>query len=146
MARSRTALPRPRRGRTTGSWRSAPKHLYDASKHSFESSHHVFQGAFPDGFPWEVLDVFSGPPKVAFTWRHWGTFTGSYEGQRGKGEVIELYGFTVATVDAGSSDPDAGSVLQTRGVPEGTEGHPGSRGAEGREGSRRIGMSDSHYA
>jgi hypothetical protein len=38
------------------------------------SSHDAFHDAFA-AFPWEVLDVFSGPPKVAFTWRHWAEFT-----------------------------------------------------------------------
>eukprot|EP00057_Strongylocentrotus_purpuratus_P000867 XP_001185320.1 PREDICTED: pathogen-related protein-like [Strongylocentrotus purpuratus] len=75
------------------------KDLYNASTHTFETSHKVFRGAFEDGFPWEVLEVFSGPPKVAFTWRHWGTFTGTYEEQKGSGEVIEMYGFLIATVN-----------------------------------------------
>lgn len=75
------------------------KDLYNASAHTFETSHKVFRGAFEDGFPWEVLEVFSGPPKVAFTWRHWGTFTGTYEEQKGSGEVIEMYGFLIATVN-----------------------------------------------
>ena len=74
------------------------KDLYDAQRHSFESSHRTFRGAFADGFPWELLEVLSGPPKVAFTWRHWGVFSGEYNGRKGQNERIELYGFTVATV------------------------------------------------
>merc|ERR1712174_107061 len=50
-------------------------------------------------FPWEVLDVYSGPPKVAFTWGHWGTFTGTYESNQGKGEMVELFGFGTAVVN-----------------------------------------------
>jgi hypothetical protein len=77
---------------------NASKNLYDAQTHTFESSHKLFRGTFTDGFAWEVLEVFSGPPKVAFTWRHWGSFKGEFKGRKGKGENIELYGFTVATL------------------------------------------------
>merc|ERR1712226_1612358 len=47
------------------------KELYDSSKETFGSSHDIFRGTFKDGFPWEVLQVFSAPPKVVFSWRHW---------------------------------------------------------------------------
>ena len=77
---------------------SMPKELYDSSSHTFESSHELFRKAFVGGFPWEVLEVFSKPPKIAFVWRHWGTFNGEYKGRKGTGEVIELYGFTIGTV------------------------------------------------
>ena len=33
-------------------------------------------GGSKAAFPWELLEVFSGPPKVAFTWRHWGELLG----------------------------------------------------------------------
>lgn len=36
---------------------------------------------------------------MAFTWRHWGEFTGTYEGNKGHGELVEMFGFGVATVD-----------------------------------------------
>ena len=42
----------------------------------------MFHGSFA-AFPWEVLEVFTGPPVVAFTWRHWGHFTGEYKGNKG---------------------------------------------------------------
>lgn len=74
------------------------KELYDAQAHTFESSHKLFRGTFVNGFPWEVLEVFSGPPKVAFTWRHWGVFNGEYNGRKGQNEIIELYGFTIVTL------------------------------------------------
>ena len=35
----------------------------------------------------------------SFSWRHWGHFTGSYQGQQGFGELVEMYGFAVAEVD-----------------------------------------------
>ena len=78
---------------------NAPKDLYDVQAHTVESSLRVFRGAFVDGFAWEVLEVFSGLPKVAFTWRHWGPFSGEFNGRKGQGENIELYGFTIATLN-----------------------------------------------
>eukprot|EP00438_Fugacium_kawagutii_P001118 Skav218109 [mRNA] locus=scaffold759:178143:178955:- [translate_table: standard] len=75
-----------------------PAQLYDSASISWEESHEKFHDAFA-AFPWELLEVFSGPPSVAFTWRHWGEFTGSYEGHRGQGELLEMFGFGVATVD-----------------------------------------------
>ena len=76
------------------------KDLYDAENETFESSHKLFRGAFSGGFPWEVLEVYSGPPKVAFSWHHWGAFSGEYKGVKGDGQKIELYGFTIATVNS----------------------------------------------
>jgi len=72
--------------------------VYDAQNISWEQSHDKFHEAFA-AFPWEVLEVFSGPPKVAFTWRHWGTFTGQYEGNKGQGELVEMFGFGTAVVN-----------------------------------------------
>ena len=65
----------------------------------FEKSHDLFRNALVNGFPWEVLKVFSGPPHVMFTWRHWGEFTGQYRGHQGNGELIELYGMLRVTVN-----------------------------------------------
>jgi len=47
----------------------------------------------------QVLEVFSGPPTVAFSWRHWANYTGTNEGHQGQGELVELFGFGVATVN-----------------------------------------------
>ncbi|WP_018640114.1 hypothetical protein [Parafrankia elaeagni] len=69
---------------------------YSAAEESFESSHQVFHQAFPGGFFWEVLEVYSPPPVITFKWRHWGTFSGPYKGTEPTGERIELYGVTVA--------------------------------------------------
>ena len=79
---------------------SCDKSLYDSEKETFESSHQKFGQAFLGGFPWEVLKVFSGPPKVAFSWRHWATFEGSYEGREGDEKTYELYGFAVVALNA----------------------------------------------
>ena len=72
--------------------------LWDKSKITWEESHEKFHAAFA-AFPWEVLEVFSGPPTVAFSWRHWANFTGTYDGNAGKGELVEMFGFGTATVN-----------------------------------------------
>lgn len=71
------------------------KALYNAENETFESSHSLFHTAFPGGFPWELLEVFSGPPCVTFTWRHWAFFDGSFDGQEGDNKSYELFGFGV---------------------------------------------------
>lgn len=77
---------------------ACPADLWDSENITWEGSHDAFHNAFA-AFPWEVLDVYSGPPKVAFTWRHWGTFTGTYEGNQGNGEMVEMFGFGTAVVN-----------------------------------------------
>ncbi|MEX5711647.1 MULTISPECIES: SnoaL-like polyketide cyclase [Parafrankia] len=69
---------------------------YSAAAETFESSHETFHRAFPGGFFWEVLEVYSPPPVIAFKWRHWGTFDGPYQGHQPTGERMELFGVTVA--------------------------------------------------
>ena len=75
------------------------KHLYDSGKETFSSSHERFRGAFPSGFPWEVLEVTQGPPVVEFTWRHWAEFSGEYQGRKGGGETVEIVGSARVTLD-----------------------------------------------
>ncbi len=70
---------------------------WDSTKETFESSHGKFRYAFPEGFPFEVLQVFSGPPKVSFSWRHWAVFSGEFDGNQGTGETINMTGFGVVT-------------------------------------------------
>eukprot|EP00985_Skeletonema_marinoi_P009370 scaffold4368_cov139-Skeletonema_marinoi.AAC.1 len=72
---------------------------WDSTKETFESSHGKFRYAFPEGFPFEVLQVFSGPPNVSFTWRHWAVFSGEFEGNQGTGETINMTGFGVVTLN-----------------------------------------------
>ena len=64
-----------------------------------EESNSLFSDAFKGGFGWEVLKVLRGPPRVTFTWRHWGKFDGEFRGREGTGETFEMYGMNVATVD-----------------------------------------------
>ncbi len=74
---------------------ACPAHLYDAKSETFESSEKKFKSTFLDGFPWEVLEVFSGPPKISVLWRHWATFNGKYQDRQGQGEKIEMRGVTI---------------------------------------------------
>jgi predicted ester cyclase len=71
---------------------------YNPKQETFESSGELFHSAFPDGFLWELSEIISGPPKVAFKWRHWGTFKGSYKEYAPTGETIEIWGVTIAEV------------------------------------------------
>ncbi|OHV41340.1 MULTISPECIES: ester cyclase [Pseudofrankia] len=71
---------------------------YSAGDETFESSHDIFHEAFPGGFFWEVLEVYSAPPTITFKWRHWGTFSGPYKGVQPTGDRIEMFGVTVARV------------------------------------------------
>ncbi|MGI8503516.1 MAG: SnoaL-like polyketide cyclase [Hassallia sp.] len=71
---------------------------YKASEEDFESSARIFHTTFPEGFPWEVLEVFSGPPNVTFKWRHWGHFNGSYKDFASTGETVEVIGMSIARV------------------------------------------------
>lgn len=72
---------------------------YKASKETFESSHDVFKTTFPKGFAWEVLEVYSSPPTVAFKWRHWGVMEGPFKGHAPTNDVIESIGTCIAKVD-----------------------------------------------
>ncbi|CAM6103755.1 unnamed protein product [Calypogeia fissa] len=72
---------------------------YKSSLETFDSSHEIFRSVFPDGFAWEVLAVYSGPPVVAFKYRHWGVVKGSFKGHEPTGKMAESVGVCVATVD-----------------------------------------------
>ncbi|GET36885.1 SnoaL-like polyketide cyclase [Microseira wollei] len=71
---------------------------YNPKEEDFESSYSLFVNALPQGFVWEVIEVFSGPPNVTFKWRHWGNFTGKYKEYEPTGETIEIVGMSVARV------------------------------------------------
>ncbi|KAJ8616522.1 hypothetical protein MRB53_035894 [Persea americana] len=72
---------------------------YKVDEESFESSHEVFRTAFPRGFAWEVLEVYSGPPVIAFKYRHWGIMEGPFKGHAPTGEKAEFTGIAVLKVD-----------------------------------------------
>ncbi|KAI9186315.1 hypothetical protein LWI28_016132 [Acer negundo] len=72
---------------------------YKAEEETFTSSHDAFRSAFPRGFAWEVLSVYSGPPVIAYKFRHWGFFEGPFKGHAPTGEMVEFYGFGTLKVD-----------------------------------------------
>ncbi|KAG0066379.1 hypothetical protein BGZ90_001428 [Linnemannia elongata] len=79
---------------------------YYSSKNSgFEESHLTFKQSLRGGFAWECLKVYSGPPVVAFKWRHWGKFTGklrcpvSDTEKLVTNETVEIFGVTIAHVN-----------------------------------------------
>ncbi|KAF2465983.1 uncharacterized protein BDR25DRAFT_306448 [Lindgomyces ingoldianus] len=85
----------------------SPNEYYSPEYSDFASSHKTFKRMMPT-FAWEVLEVYSGPPQVAFRWRHWGVMKNDYVGFNNKGEkvtakahggVIDIQGVTVATVN-----------------------------------------------
>jgi len=74
------------------------------SKVSFEDSNKNFGSTFPEGFAWEVLEVYSGPPTVTFKWRHFGKMSGTFTDKKGKehkgnGEMLNLIGMCIAKVN-----------------------------------------------
>ncbi|KAG1367761.1 hypothetical protein COCNU_14G002290 [Cocos nucifera] len=79
---------------------SLPEELqyYKAGSETFESSHELFRRTFPRGFAWEVVDVYSGPPVIAFKYRHWGYMEGPYKGHAPTGEKVEFYGMAILKV------------------------------------------------
>eukprot|EP00929_Paragymnodinium_shiwhaense_P072458 TRINITY_DN3677_c0_g1_i11.p2 TRINITY_DN3677_c0_g1~~TRINITY_DN3677_c0_g1_i11.p2 ORF type:complete len:258 (-),score=58.61 TRINITY_DN3677_c0_g1_i11:85-858(-) len=79
--------------------------VFYASQNTFASTNKIFSEVFPEGFAWEVLEVFQGPPKVTFKWRHFGKFTGKWVAPdgteyKGTGEMLNLEGICVAAVDS----------------------------------------------
>ncbi|WP_414752113.1 ester cyclase [Anabaena sp. CCY 9910] len=71
---------------------------YKATEENFETSTGLFHTAFPNGFLWEVLEVYSGPPEIVFKWRHWGEFKGEFKGYAPTNETIEVIGTSVVRV------------------------------------------------
>ncbi|KAK3829595.1 MAG: hypothetical protein JOS17DRAFT_221632 [Linnemannia elongata] len=82
---------------------------YYSSKNSgFEESHLTFKQSLRGGFAWECLKVYSGPPVVAFKWRHWGKFSGKLRCPVSDteklvadptNETVEIFGVTIAHVN-----------------------------------------------
>lgn len=79
---------------------SLPEDLkpYKADEETFESSHEAFKSAFPRGFAWEVIKVYSGPPEIAFKFRHWGFFEGPFKGHAPTGKMAQFYGLGTVKV------------------------------------------------
>ena len=56
-----------------------PNEYYSPEHSDFASSHKTFKRMMPT-FAWEVIEVYSGPPRVSFKWRHWGVMKNDYVG------------------------------------------------------------------
>ncbi|KAF5176827.1 Pathogen-related protein [Thalictrum thalictroides] len=80
---------------------SLPEELraYDPSKYTLEEAQNTFLNAFPRGFAVEILEVYSGPPKVAYKFRHFSTFDGPFQGHAPTHELVQLIGISIFTVD-----------------------------------------------
>jgi hypothetical protein len=77
---------------------------YSGGSQSFEQSNKTFSATFPEGFAFECLEVFSGPPNVLFKWRHFGPYSGTFTDKNGKqykgnGEMFNLIGMCLAKVN-----------------------------------------------
>jgi len=81
---------------------------YDSTLISFEDSHLAFKRSLGEGFAWEVLEVYSGPPNVTFTWRHFGKMTDYFccPGLSGlsykvdpTNKMVKIYGMCKATIN-----------------------------------------------
>ncbi|EKC98941.1 hypothetical protein A1Q2_06695 [Trichosporon asahii var. asahii CBS 8904] len=81
--------------------------FYSPEHNDFTDSHKVFKRMMPV-FAWEVLEVYSGPPTVAFRWRHWGEMKNDYVGMnrngqrvrvKAHGETLSIEGMLVAKVN-----------------------------------------------
>uniref|UniRef100_A0A7N0VGB9 Pathogen-related protein n=1 Tax=Kalanchoe fedtschenkoi TaxID=63787 RepID=A0A7N0VGB9_KALFE len=72
---------------------------YNPDVENYESSHVAFTTAFPRGFAVEVIQVYSGPPKIAYKFRHWGIMEGPFTGHAPTGEMVQFYGIGIFEVD-----------------------------------------------
>ncbi|KAL1533517.1 pathogen-related protein-like [Salvia divinorum] len=69
--------------------------VYDPEQETNESSLAAFRQVFPRGFALEVVQVYSGPPVIAYKYRHWGYMEGSYKDLPPTGELIEVFGIAI---------------------------------------------------
>ncbi|CAO2174200.1 unnamed protein product [Urochloa humidicola] len=77
-----------------------PEHrIYDPDQETPDTAMDTFLTAFPRGFAIEVLEVYSGPPKIAFKFRHWGYMEGPFKGHPPHGQRIDFFGVCIFHVD-----------------------------------------------
>lgn len=82
-----------------------PEHrIFDPDQETLDSAMATFLTAFPRGFAIEVLDVYSGPPKIAFKFRHWGYMEGPFKGHPPHGQRVEFIGVCIFHVSPTTSD------------------------------------------
>ncbi|XP_010244013.1 PREDICTED: pathogen-related protein-like [Nelumbo nucifera] len=80
---------------------SLPQNLrvFDPSIETPESSHQAFITTFPRGFAVEILQVYSGPPVIAYKFRHWAFMEGPFKGHAPTGEMAQFHGIGIFHVD-----------------------------------------------
>ncbi|CAK9324355.1 unnamed protein product [Citrullus colocynthis] len=74
-------------------------HYFKVEEETHESAHNDFKTCFPRGFAWEVIQVYSPPPLIAYKFRHWGFFEGPYKNYPPTGELVQFYGMGTLKVD-----------------------------------------------
>ncbi|KAL8515202.1 hypothetical protein ACS0TY_014060 [Phlomoides rotata] len=68
---------------------------YDPDKETYDSSQTAFKQVFSRGFAFEILQVYSGPPVIAYRFRHWGYMDGSFKDYPPSGDLIEMFGIGI---------------------------------------------------
>ena len=64
---------------------------YKPDEETLEPSNDAFHSAFPRGFAWEVIQVYSGPFFITYKFKHWSYFKGPFKGHALTGEMVKLY-------------------------------------------------------
>ncbi|XP_022879093.1 pathogen-related protein-like [Olea europaea var. sylvestris] len=83
---------------------SLPKSLrfYDPDEETADSSQTLFKSTFARGFALEILELYSGPPKIVYKFRHWGFMEGPFKGHAPTGEKLEVFGIGIFELDEDS--------------------------------------------
>ncbi|CAF1193046.1 unnamed protein product [Didymodactylos carnosus] len=80
---------------------------YNSAAISFEESHLAFKRALGEGFGWELLELYSGPPVVSFKWKHFGPMTDYFSCRGLSGliykadptkKMVNIFGMCIARV------------------------------------------------
>ena len=72
--------------------------VYNYKEETVDTAHKLFTTTFPRGFAVEILQVYSGPPVIAYKFRHWGYMEGPFKGQPPTGELVEMFGVSTLEV------------------------------------------------
>lgn len=73
--------------------------FYNPENENLNSALVAFTTTFPRGFAVEVLQVFAGPPLIAYKFRHWGYKEGPFKGHAPTGEMVEFFGIGIMEVN-----------------------------------------------
>ncbi|KAL8211525.1 hypothetical protein R6Q57_005962 [Mikania cordata] len=73
--------------------------LYNPNEETADLSQRIFTTTFPRGFVLEVLEVYSGPPVIAYKFRHWGYMEGPFKAYQPTGELVEMFGVSILKLE-----------------------------------------------